>query len=163
MTVSAMIRRGAVIPDLSSTTKMPVLAELFAALVDAGGMPREGLEGAASAVLARERLGTTGIGRGIAVPHAKHDAVLGSVAAFGRSGKGIEFESLDGEPVHLVLMILSNRQSPESHLRALASAARIFQDETLIHAVRRADTADEMLRILEAAELAATPGEESRV
>ncbi|HOW73859.1 MAG TPA: PTS sugar transporter subunit IIA [Phycisphaerae bacterium] len=155
MTVSEMVRRGAIVPDLSARTKVPALAELLAALLNVGGIAQEELPEAATALLARERLGTTGIGRGIAVPHAKHNAIPGTVAVLGRSTCGIDFASLDGEPVHLLLMILSNRQSSEGHLRALASAARLFGDERLIRAVQQATSAEGMLHVIEEAELAA--------
>lgn len=158
MTISGMVRQGVIIPELSARAKGPALAELLGALLNAGRIPRDGLEEIATALLARERLGTTGIGRGIAVPHAKHDAVLGTVAVLGRSRHGVDFDSLDGEPVHLLLMVLGNPHSSEAHLRALAVAARIFQDEALIRAVRQAGTADEILHVIEAAELAAQPG-----
>ena len=152
MMVSELIRRGTVVPELSSRAKGPALNELLNALVDAGRVPRDGLKDIAAAVMARERLGTTGIGYGIAFPCARHDLVPHPLVALGRSNQGIEYESLDEAPVHIVLMVLSDRRTSLDHLRALAQVARLFRDERLIRATRAATTPDEILHGIEAAE-----------
>ncbi|HOW73853.1 MAG TPA: PTS sugar transporter subunit IIA [Phycisphaerae bacterium] len=152
MAVSELIRRGTLVPELSSRTKGSALNELLAALVGAGRVPRDGLQAIADAVMARELLGTTGIGRGMAFPCARHDLVPHTLVALGRSNQGIECESLDEAPVHIVLMVLSNRRSSLDYLRALAQVVRLFRDERLIRATRAAKTRDEILRGIEAAE-----------
>jgi len=152
MTASELIRRGAVVPEMTSRTKAPALKELLTALTDAGRVPWEGLQEMAAAVMTRERLGTTGIGHGIAVPNARHDLAPRTLVALGRSDHGIEFGALDGAPVHIVLMVLSNRRTPLDHVRTLALIARLFRDERLIRTTRAAKTPDEILHGIEAAE-----------
>lgn len=152
MKVSELLRRGTVIPHLSSRTKTAVLDELLIALVNAGCVPREGLQEIAAALTAREKLGTTGIGRGIAVPNAKHNLIPYTLAVLGRSGQGIEFESLDGAPVYVLLMVLSNQRISTDHVRALASAVRLFRDESTMSAILTANTQDEILHVIDAAE-----------
>lgn len=82
-------------------------------------MPVEVGEGATELVLKREQVGTTGIGRGFAVPHARHPNLKRVVGCLAHSGHGIDFDSLDGEPVHLLVLILSPANQLDAHMRAL--------------------------------------------
>ena len=95
--------------------------------------------------MGREDLGSTGIGKGVAVPHAKHDSVDGLVAAFGRSKKGIEFAALDGQPVQLVFLILSSKEHSGQHLGALARVARLVRDDRFCRFLREAKDAKDLV------------------
>lgn len=115
-----------VIAELAATTKAGVLAELsrhLAARVDAVNpeVLRKVLE-------ERELLASTAIGDGIAIPHGKLDAVGRLVGALGRARAGIEFESIDGKPTHLVFMLVAPASSTGVHLKALARLSRLFRD-----------------------------------
>jgi PTS system fructose-specific IIA component/PTS system nitrogen regulatory IIA component len=98
--------------------------------------------------MSREELGSTGIGKGVAVPHAKHECVQGLVVAFGRSQKGIEFSALDGQPVHLVFLLLSSKDVSGQHLEALARVARLVRDDRFCRFLREAKSRKELADIL---------------
>ncbi len=103
---------------------------------------------AINAIIEREKLGTTGVGQGVAIPHGRTDAVDELVGAFGISKQGVEFEALDGEPVHLIFLLLSPVESAGQHLRALSRVSRLFKDKFFRQALVDAKTIDEILKII---------------
>jgi nitrogen PTS system EIIA component len=109
----------AVIPDLNAGTKHDAIGQLVAALVRAGAIPAAQEAEILAAVLHREELGTTAIGRGVAVPHARHPAITKVVATIGFSPAGMDFDSLDRKPVHLLVLVLSPLDAAAQNLRAL--------------------------------------------
>lgn len=137
-----------IIPDLSGTTKGEVIGELAEPLFTTGVVSPELRDGVLSALFHREELQTTAVGRGLglAIPHAKHPGVRGLLGVFGRSREGVDFDSPDGQPVHLFLLLLSNRECADRHLEALAYIARKFRDHDfrnlLLKAVNPAQLAD---------------------
>ena len=139
MRLCDIISEKAVLTDLAATDKNGVIRELVDVLVKSGSVTEAARKKVVAALMAREELGSTGIGQGIAVPHAKHESVEGLVGAFGRSKAGIEFDALDGEPVHLVFLLLSNRNASGSHLEALAHISRILRDNAFCRFLRRAE------------------------
>ena len=136
-----MIPSEAIIDSLKSTEKQSVLEEMVQALIDAGRIDEGALPGILEALMGREDLGSTGIGKGVAVPHAKHESVHGLVAAFGRSREGVEFAALDGQPVNLVFLILSSKEHSGQHLGALARVARLVRDDRFCRFLREAGDA----------------------
>ena len=152
MRLCDIISEKAVLTDLAATDKDGVIRELVDVLVKSGSVTETARKKVVAALMAREELGSTGIGQGIAVPHAKHESVEGLVGAFGRSKAGIEFDALDGEPVHLVFLLLSNRNASGSHLEALAHISRILRDDVFCRFLRRADTRDQALDLLREAD-----------
>jgi len=159
--ISAMIPSEAIIDSLESVEKQPVLTEMVQVLIDSGRVDEEALPGIISALMSREDLGSTGIGKGVAVPHAKHEKVRGLVAAFGRSQKGIEFAALDGQPVQLVFLILSSNESSGQHLGALARVARLVRDDRFCRFLREAGDAKELAELFAEAD-AQLGGDESK-
>ncbi|MHC4247654.1 MAG: PTS sugar transporter subunit IIA [Planctomycetota bacterium] len=147
MKLSAMIPSEAIIDSLESTGKQPVLKEMVQVLIDAGMIDGGALDGIVKALMGREDLGSTGIGKGVAVPHAKHESVQGLVAVFGRSKKGIEFAALDGQPVQLVFLILSSKEHSGQHLGALARVARLVRDDRFCSFLREAGDAKELAEL----------------
>lgn len=103
---------------------------------------------ALNAVMEREKLGTTGVGQGVAIPHGRVDTVSELVGAFGISKQGIQFDSLDGEPVHLVFLLLSPPDSAGYHLRAIARISRLFKDKFFRQALLDATDVEEVLKII---------------
>ena len=109
----------ALLPDLSVTTKFDAIQQLVAKLALAGAIPADREAEIVAAVLHREELGTTAIGRGVAVPHARHAAISRVVATIGFSSAGIDFDALDRNPVHLLVLVLSPLDAAAQNLRAL--------------------------------------------
>lgn len=99
-------------------------------------------------VIEREKIGTTGIGQGIAIPHGRTDAVDKTIAALGISKDGVDFESLDGEKVHLIFLILSPIDSVAQHLRAISLAASLFKDSFVRRSLMDAKSTEEIIKII---------------
>jgi PTS system nitrogen regulatory IIA component len=122
-----------------------VLLEMSAMMAGALGLdPRLVHE----AVLERERLGPTGVGEGVAIPHARLDGLSRPVAGFARLAEPADFEAIDERPADLIIMLLAPTQGGADHLRALARAARLLRQERIRGALRQAQTAEAVLAIL---------------
>jgi len=133
MTAIDFLQPEAVLPVVKATAKKPLFVELSqAAAVLTGVGEREIFD----ALLQRERLGSTGIGSGIAIPHGKFAGIRSLVGLFARLERPIDFESLDGEPVDLVFVLLAPEGAGADHLRALARVARIFRDTEMTRKLR---------------------------
>ncbi|MDR2426696.1 MAG: PTS sugar transporter subunit IIA [Endomicrobium sp.] len=100
-------------------------------------------------VLEREKLGSTGIGQGVAIPHGKTDVLQEQVGALGISHKGIEFNSLDGEPVHIIFLLVGPVEVAGQHLKALSRISRLFKDKFLRQAIRDAKAKEEIIKIIQ--------------
>ncbi len=124
MKIADILRRERVIAELKSTGKQEVIQEMTAVL------PSEvmDLDRVVQVLMERERLGSTGIGDGVAIPHGKIPGLNSLIAAFGRSSRGVEFESLDGKPAHLFFLLVAPEDSAGAHLKALARISRLFKD-----------------------------------
>jgi nitrogen PTS system EIIA component len=117
----------AALPDLKAMNKAAVFRMLIKSLIVADEIPREDEDGVVDSLLKREQIGSTGIGRGVAVPHATNPAVSRLTGVFARSQDGIDFDSRDGEPVHRLVLLLSPSDRPGEHLRALESISRLLR------------------------------------
>jgi PTS system nitrogen regulatory IIA component len=100
-------------------------------------------------ILEREKLGSTGIGQGVAIPHGKTDTVPGQIAALGISQRGVEFNSLDGEPVYLLFVLVGPVEVAGQHLKALSRISRLFKDKFFRQALREAKSVEEVIKIIE--------------
>lgn len=142
------ITQERIIPNLSATTKSEAITELVGPIFATKVVSPELREGVLSALFHREELGATAIGQGLglAIPHAKHPGVRGLVGVFGRSVEGVEFGSPDGQPVHLFILLLSNRECADKHLEALAYISRKFRNKDfrnlLLKAAKKTQIAD---------------------
>jgi len=136
MKLGEIIPEGGILDDLKSTQKEDVIKEMVAALVKTGRIEEGTSKKVIKALMDREELGSTGIGAGVAVPHAKHDSITDLVGAFGRSKKGINFDALDGEPVHVLFLLLSSKSASGAHLEALAYISRLVRDEKFVKFLR---------------------------
>ena len=108
--------------------------------------------GALEAIRQREAQGTTGIGQGVAIPHGKHASISSLTAALGVSADGIEFDAIDGEPARVVFLLLAPVNDPGPHVRALAEIARLVQTPGFYRKLTEAESAAEVLGILDAEE-----------
>jgi PTS system nitrogen regulatory IIA component len=125
MKIAEFLREELIVPDLASSDKEGVIGELCAAL----GRTQPSLEirRLTEALLEREKLGSTGIGEGVAIPHGKLPGVSGLLAAFGRSVKGVDFAAIDGKPTHLFFVLFAPENSAGIHLKALARISRLLK------------------------------------
>jgi PTS system fructose-specific IIA component/PTS system nitrogen regulatory IIA component len=138
--------------DLAAEDKEGVIRELAGALVAANEIAEEDLEGIVAAIMKREELGSTGIGRGVAVPHTKHASVEKLVGTVGVSADGVEFASLDGEKVQLFFLLVSPPDRPGDHLRALENISRQLRDEMFCKFLKQAKSASDIRTLLDEAD-----------
>jgi len=137
---------------LAADDKNSVVQEMVDALVEAGELNGEEKEDIVQAILKREELGSTGIGRGVAVPHTKHPSVDKLVGTVGISGEGVEFSSLDGEPVQLFFLLISPPDRPGDHLRALENISRQLREDTFCRFLKLAKSTEDIQQLLEEAD-----------
>ncbi len=146
MKLMDFIVKDAVVVSLQGKEKEDVSEEMVAALVKSKKISSK--EKVVKILLDREELGSTGIGQGVGIPHGKTNEVDNVVIAFGSSRQGIEFESLDGEPVYLVFLLLAPVESTGAHLKALAKISRILKDKHFRQSLRDAKNVDEAIKII---------------
>jgi len=123
------LSKKAIVMDIKATKKEGVIKELVDALVNAGEIDKRYYNQLIDALMAREALGSTAIGQGVAIPHAKIEGVEKLVAAFGLSKKGVDFDSLDGEPAYIFFLLVAPQDSAGPHLKALARISRLLKDK----------------------------------
>ena len=152
MKFSDFVATDAIRSDVEAGTKQGVIREMAEALVEAGRIAPTELEGIVKAIMKREDLGSTGIGRGVAVPHTKHPSVNRLVGTVAVSPAGIEFESLDGEPVHLIFLLVSPPDRPGDHLRALENISRQLRDDSFCRLLKGAKAPVDIQHLLEEAD-----------
>ncbi|MEZ6095585.1 MAG: PTS sugar transporter subunit IIA [Pirellulaceae bacterium] len=146
------VKSEAIKVDLVAKDKEAVIRELVGSLTDNGQLKSDEQENIIQAILKREELGSTGIGRGIAVPHTKHPSVNEPVGTIGISQEGVDFQSLDGEKVQLFFMLISPPDRPGDHLRALENISKQLQDDMFCRFLKQSKTADDVKQILEEAD-----------
>ena len=147
MKIMEFLNKKAISVNLKSTDKDGAIKELVDLLAKAGEVKNR--EDLVRALLARESLGSTGIGQGIGIPHAKSQNVKELVAAFALSQKGVNFESLDGEPVHIFFLLLAPEESAGPHLKALARISRMLKDKYFRELLRKSKDEREVLRVIQ--------------
>ena len=152
MKFADFVSTDAICSDLESEDKEGVIREMTAALVEAGKISQEEYESIIKAILKREELGSTGIGRGVAVPHTKHPSVDKLIGTVGISVEGVDFNSLDGEKVQLLFLLISPPDRPGDHLRALENISRQLRDDTFCKFLKQSRSADEIWQLLEEAD-----------
>src|SRR5436853_2802114 len=149
MPMTDFVVREAIIQTLASTTKEAVIREIVESLRSTGYIQADVSDDIVRAILKREQLGSTGIGRGIAIPHTKHpsvDRLTGTVAV---SQGGVPFDSIDGEPVYVFVLLVSPQDRPGDHLRALENVVRTMRDDNFVRALREAPTRDAIWKLLD--------------
>ena len=152
MKLADVIELDAVVVDLEATDRNGVIRELVQALADAGAIKLDDVETIAGAAIARENQGSTGFGKGVAVPHVKHDCLTQLTATIGRSSRGVDFAALDRAPVYTIVMLLSPANAPDEHLAAMERIFRYLQRENFRRFLRQAETREAIVELIEEAD-----------
>lgn len=129
MKISDFLQVKAISADIKGTTKEEIIEELVGLLITAGSVEKKNKGKVVEILLAREALGSTAIGQGIAIPHGKCDCVTKLTSALAVSKKGIDFDSLDGEPAYIFFLLIAPIDSAGPHLKALARISRLLKDK----------------------------------
>jgi PTS system fructose-specific IIA component/PTS system nitrogen regulatory IIA component len=137
---------------LTATTKEGVIREMVKSLQAAGYFRESDVDDIIKSVLRREQLGSTGIGRHIAIPHSKHPSVDRLVGTLALSAPGVPFDSIDGEPVYVFVLLVSPQDRPGDHLRALENVVRTMKDDAFVKCLRQAATRDAVWHLLDEAQ-----------
>ncbi len=132
--------------DLTARTKKEALDEMCRLLAQAGKLPDA--KAMVKTLWEREALGSTGIGQGVAIPHGKATDVQEQAAALGIAKRGVDFESLDGEPVFILFLLVAPTDAAGNHLKALAKVSRLLKDKFFRQALRDAKSSEEILKII---------------
>jgi len=140
MSLASLLSAEQIIPEMKATERWPAIVELIDLLVSLGKIK-------AASLKQREETMSTGIGFGIAIPHASSDRLDEVVAAFGRSTTGIEFDALDNAPVKFVVLFVVPKNQFQTHLRTLASIAKFLNDRAVRDSLGSAQSAEEILSI----------------
>jgi PTS system nitrogen regulatory IIA component len=145
MKICEVLQKETILADLKGQNKKGILEELVAPVAEIAGVHQEDL---VKVLLERERLGSTGIGGGIGIPHGKMKDLDSLVLGFGLSRKGVDFESLDGKPAHIFFLLITPENSTGLHLKLLARISRILKNEPFKDRLLKASDRDEILSII---------------
>lgn len=138
----------AIVPQLKATTRDGAIKELVEALAAAGAVAKKNVDEIVKAVINREMQATTGIGKGVALPHRKIDCVKKPVGTIGRSSDGIDFGALDSKPVYSVILLLSNPDDPDEHLRAMETIFKHVQRDIFRKFLRQSETSEAIIELI---------------
>lgn len=140
------------IPELEATDRDGAITELVCALDNAGRLGKGDCPQIVKATIKRENEASTGMGRGVAVPHIKHEAVKSVVAALGQSPVGIDFSALDKQPVYTVILLISPIDNPDQHLQAMEHVFKYLQQEKFRKFLRQCRNVEQMADLLHEAD-----------
>jgi fructose-specific phosphotransferase system IIA component len=152
MKFSDFICREAIRTNLEASEKKAVIRAMATSLQEAGKVNEKDYESIVEAILKREELGSTGIGRGVAVPHTKHPSIEKLIGTVAVSTNGVSFDSLDGEKVHLLFLLVSPPDRPGDHLRALENISRQLRDDMFCRMLKQCTTPEQVWQLLEEAD-----------
>lgn len=146
MKILDTLKEGAIIAELNATDKKGVLEELTAPVAEASGVNHEEI---VRVLLERERLGSTGIGGGIAIPHGKLQSIESLLMGFGRSRSGVDFEAMDGKPAHIFFLLLAPENSTGAHLKMLARLSQLLKNSVFKERLMNAADWRELYTVIE--------------
>lgn len=152
MKLADFVIQEAVIPALTADSKENVIREMVASLRAAGCIDPDHEQNIVGAIMKREELGSTGIGRGVAVPHTKHPSVESLIATVALSSEGLEFDSLDGENVFILFLLISPPDRPGDHLRGLETITRHLKSDDFCRFLRQSTTREQIVDLLKEAD-----------
>jgi nitrogen PTS system EIIA component len=148
MQIMDFLSKKAIVMDIKSTKKEDVLKEMVDALVNSGDIEKRSRNKLIDSLMSREALGSTAIGQGIAIPHAKSESVAKLIAAFGLSKKGVDFDSLDGELAYIFFLLVAPQDSAGPHLKALARISRLLKDKYFRDTLRNCSDEKSVIKII---------------
>jgi len=152
MKLADVVCHDAIIAQLSSSERDAVIEELVRSLSDHKKIRAADVKTLADAVIERENEASTGIGKGVAVPHVKHEKIKEPVAVVGCSQDGIDFSSLDKQPVYSVFLLLSPASNPDKHLQAMETIFKNLQKDDFRRFLRQADTPEAIMDAIKEAD-----------
>jgi nitrogen PTS system EIIA component len=146
MRIGEILKKESVIADIEGKNKLDVIKEMTECLKQNNTIIND--QELYTTLMEREKLGSTGIGENVAIPHGKSDELTQIISVFARSLSGIDFESLDQKPVHFVCMVIAPAHSTGQHLKALARISRLFKNQTLREGILKAEDSNAIYSIL---------------
>lgn len=152
MKLCDFVVQASITPDLRVSSKEDAIRAMVSGLREAGSINAADEAGIVAAILKREELGSTGIGRGVAVPHTKHPSVDKLIAAIALAPEGVDFASLDGEPVYIMFLLVSPPDRPGDHLRGLENISRHLRNDNFCKFLRQSKTGDAIWDLLREAD-----------
>ena len=152
MKLCDFVIRDAILPQLQAASKEAAIAAMVASLRAAGSIQSGDEPSIVSAIMKREELGSTGIGNGVAVPHTKHSSVDRLIATVALTPEGVDFASLDGEAVHILILLVSPPDRPGDHLRGLENISRHLRNQNFCKFLNQAKTQDAVWDLLKEAD-----------
>ena len=141
--------RDAIVPALLATTKDGVIRELVGTLQAAGFFKPNEVDAVVKEILRREGLGSTGIGRGVAIPHSRFEGLPKLIGTLGLSRSGIPFDSIDGQDVRMIFLLVSRPDQPGPHLHALETIVRVSEDDAFINRLLACESREEIWSLIE--------------
>jgi mannitol/fructose-specific phosphotransferase system IIA component (Ntr-type) len=142
----------AITPELKASDRDGAIRELVEALAGAGALPADAVDEVVAALIKREQNGSTGFGKGVAVPHVKHAKVTKMSGTIGRSSGGIDFAALDHQPVYSIFLLLSPDNAPQQHLQAMNIVFSNLQKDMFRRFLRQAATREAITDLLDEAD-----------
>ena len=152
MKLKDFIVADAIVAELAATDRDGALREVVTSLAGAGAIDKDAVDDVVAALIKREQNGSTGFGKGVAVPHVKHPKVTKMVGTVGRSGNGIDFAALDNQPVYSVVLRLSPENQPQQHLQAMNIVFSNLQKDMFRRFLRQAATREAISDLLDEAD-----------
>ncbi len=148
MKISDILVPKAVLTDLKASSKIELIQEMVTAFVNAGAIDRKYKAKIVEVLMAREALGSTAIGQGVAIPHGKCEYVNKLIAGLGVSKKGIDFDSLDGEPAYIFFLLIAPADSAGPHLKALARVSHLLKEKYIRENLKNARDDKAILKLI---------------
>jgi mannitol/fructose-specific phosphotransferase system IIA component (Ntr-type) len=149
MTLGSLLSVDQIVPEMKATERWAAIVELIDLLVQKSRVRASDRDSILGALRQREETMSTGIGFGIAIPHASSNCVSEVIAAFGRSSTGIEFDSLDNSPVRFIVLFVVPKDQFQVHLRTLAAIAKFLNDKSVREQLAKAESSEEILNIFD--------------
>ncbi len=148
MRMSEFVIRESITANLAANQKEAIIREMVENLKAAGCFKGNEGDDVIKAILKRESLSSTGIGDGVAIPHAKHPSVDRLVGTVALAPKGVPFDSVDNDPVFVLVMLISPQERPSEHLRALEGVSRCLKDKAFVLALRQATSPQQIWELI---------------
>ena len=152
MKLREFIVTDAIVPELAARDRDGVIRELVTSLAAAGALPEAAVDEVVGALVKREQNGSTGFGKGVAVPHVKHAQIKKMAGTVGRSAAGVDFAALDHQPVYSVVLLLSPENQPQQHLQAMNVIFSNLQNDSFRRFLRQSVTRESIVELLEEAD-----------